>query len=289
MAADKALSWVGVTTSTVGTGDYACGAVLSGSPAGPWRSFSAAYSDTDTFPYVCFDATRFERGRGRFNAGPNTVTRVLIIENHLGTLSPITWPGGGGTRNLFVDSGSGAVARSALGLGSAAVLDAGVSANQVVALDGSAKIPTGTDISQAINVPTHNHTALYFPSLSGGSNSTIVRPSGAGTVTAAALSDSPATLQVLFAKGSDGNIYGRGWFVPFTGAAYGNRYYLGTAGAISTTFSNGVNDTPDGTHTLVVVGFGVAANVLYFDPTRPVGGLLSAGATLKLEHGDLKV
>lgn len=287
MPADKALSWVGVLTATVGTGDYACGATLSGSPAGPWRAFSAAYADTETFPYVCFDATHFERGRGRYNAVSNTITRVLIIENHLGTLSPITWPGGGGTRNLFVDSGSGAVARSALGLGSAAVLDAGTGAGQIVVLDGTAKLTAGTDISQCVNVPTHTHSGLVVP-FTGGASSTILRYSGASTVIAAALSDSAAQLLFLFARGSDGLCYSLG-MIPFAGVVAGTRYYLGTAGAISSTFSNGVNDTPDGTHTLVVVGYGAATNLLDFRPTRPIGGLLTTGSALKLEHGDFKV
>lgn len=284
MATDKALSWVGVLTSTVGTGDYACGATLSGSPAGPWRAFSAAYLDGDTLPYVCFDSLRFERGRGRYNAGANTITRVLIIENHLGTTAPITWPGGGGTRNLFVDSGSGAVARSALGLGSAALLDAGTAAGQAVVLDGTAHIPT----SLYVTLP-HTHASLVSGiAWAGGASSSILKWASAGVLSAADLGNSVTALWPLWAKGSDGVYYTFGE-VPFAGVVAGARYYLGVAGAISTTFSNGSTDVPDGTHTMVIVGYGAAAGVLYFNPSHPFAGLLSTGSALKLEHGDFKV
>lgn len=286
--ADKAPALVGVSVTTVGSGDYSCGAALAPPDVSvPFRAFnSGVINDGDTFPYVCRQGSTFERGRGTWHSGTNSITRTLITSNSNNNVSPITW--GAGTKILFIDDGEGVTARSALGLGAAAVLNTGVGANLVVVQDGSGKVVTNTDLSQCINLPTHTHNALVLTGFTGGSNSTIVRPTSATTVTAAALSDAPATLQVVWAKGSDGNIYAWG-IVPFTGAAYGNRYYLGTAGAISTTFSNGVNDTPDGTHTALIVGYGIGAGLLFFDPKPPVGGVLSSGTAVKLEHVDFKV
>jgi len=283
MANDKSPALVGVSTSTVGTGDYACGAALPG-----FRTFnSGVLSDGDTFPYECIDKTTtpytFERGRGRFNAGPNTVTRVLVTSNSANNTAPISW-GAGGSRNLFIDDGDQATARSVLGLDTAAYLPVGTGANQIVQLDGTAHIPT----SLYTTLP-HTHSSIVSSiAWTGGSNSNILKWSSAGVLAAAGLGDSVTALWPLWAKGSDGVYYTFGE-VPFTGVVAGQRYYLGAAGAISTTFSNGVNDIPDGTHIMVIVGYGAATGVLFFNPSHPFASILSSGTALKLEHGDFKV
>jgi hypothetical protein len=55
---------------------------------------------------------------------------------------------------------SGATARTSLGLGSAAVLTAGTSANNAVQLDGSARLPA-VDGSQLTNLPSAGATAGF--------------------------------------------------------------------------------------------------------------------------------
>jgi|TARA_R110000824_G_scaffold117416_2_gene269391 hypothetical protein len=68
--------------------------------------------------------------------------------------------------NIIVGNGSnfvaesGATARTSLGLGSAAVLTAGTSANNAVQLDGSARLP-GVDGSQLTNLPSTGATAGF--------------------------------------------------------------------------------------------------------------------------------
>lgn len=284
MTSYKRPALVGVLTPTTGTGDYSCGAALTG-----FRTFnSGALSDGDEFPYECLDRTTtpftFERGLGRWNSGANSVTRISVTSNSSNNTAPISW-GAGGSRNLFIDDGDPATTLLVLGIGTAGLLNVGTAIDNVVQLDGSAHIPT----SLYVTLP-HTHSSLVSSiAWTGGSNSNILKWSSAGVLAAAGLGDSVTALWPLWAKGSDGVYYEYGE-VPFTGVVAGNRYYLGSAGVISTTFTNGVNDTPDGTHTMVIVGYGTATNVLYFNPSHPFAGLLSPpGSALKLEHGDFKV
>lgn len=274
---------VGVLTPTTGVGDYACGVALTG-----FRAFnSGALADGDQFPYECLDKTTtpytFERGLGRYNAGANTVTRMAITGNSANNTAPITW-GAGGSRNLFIDDADVSVLLLLLGIGTAGLLNVGTSANQVVQLDGTAHIPT----SLYTTIP-HTHSSIVSSvAWTGGATSSILKWASAGVLSAADLGNSVTALWPLWAKGSDGLYYTFGE-VPFIGVTAGQRYYLGSAGAISTTFSNGVNDIPDGTHTMVIIGYGAATNVLYFNPSHPFAGLLSVGSALQLEHGDFKV
>lgn len=244
-------------------------------------------SDGDQFPYECLDRTTtpytFERGLGRYNSGANSVTRISITSNSSNNTAPISW-GAGGSRNLFVDDGDPATMLLVLGIGTAGLLNVGTAASQVVQLDGFGHIPT----SLYTTLP-HTHSSLVSSvAWTGGATSSILKYASVGVLSAADLGNSVTALWPLWAKGSDGVYYEFG-DVPFTGVSAGTRYYLGLSGAISTTFSNGVNDIPDGTHTMVIVGYGIAANVLYFNPSHPFAGLLSTGSTLKLEHGDFKV
>lgn len=162
--ADKSPALVGVTVTTVGAGDYSCGPALA--PLDVSVTFralnSGVFADGDTFPYECRQGSVFERGRGTWHSSGNTITRTLITSNSNNNTAPITW--GGGTKILFVDSGEGLTARSALGLGTAAVLDVGTTANKVVQLDGTGKLPSGTDVSQCTGFP-----AAVAPSVPSGS------------------------------------------------------------------------------------------------------------------------
>ncbi len=118
----------------------------------------------------------------------------------------------------------------------------------------------------------------------GGSASQILRWSSAGVLTAASKGDSPAQLSYLYAKGADSGLYEPGQLVPFTGVTAGTIYYLGTAGALSTTAV-----APDGVNTQVKIGQGWDSGVLMFSPRDPVGGSLGGGSALKLEGGYLTV
>jgi hypothetical protein len=165
----------------------------------------------------------------------------------------------------LLKAATAAAARTTLGLGSAAILTAGTAAGNALALDGAAKIPPVPG-DQLTSLPFHTHAALNF-TMTGGSNSKVVRYASAGTVAHASKADTPAQLTHLMARGSDGRLYGRGSLVPFAGAAAGTRYYLGTAGDLATTGDIGTFGV-----TAVVVGMGVAADVLLFDPQAPVLG-----------------
>lgn len=179
-----------------------------------------------------------------------------------------------------------AAARATLGLGSAAVLTAGTAAGNAVALTGAAKLPAVPG-DLLTSLPAHTHTALVY-TMTGGSNSKVVRYASAGTVAHASRADTPEQLTHLMARGSDGLLYGRGSLVPFTGVAAGTRYYLSTAGDLTVT-----TPTPQTTPSisLVVIGVGVDTAVLLFDPQSPVCPVtgFAGEVALYLDSGNLRV
>jgi hypothetical protein len=288
-------------TSTPGTGSFTISAPLpvpGTSPVIDYRAWSTVPNGSRL--HVVRSDTGlniYERGYVDVTNSGGVVTLAFNprLETSAGGSDPISWAGGG-TQNVWVvpfpfdpaNGGSELAAyaqafRASLGMPTTSD-PGGVTPGAVVQLISGNAIPAG------VVLPTHYHSALLNSLYTGGSNSRILRkPAGSTVLTNAALSDSPAALQFLLARGSDGLLYYPGSEVPFTGAAADTRYYLGTAGALSTTFSNGLNDTPDGTHTQVVLGYGIASGMLWFKPERPVGGLLSSGGALRLEGGDLKV
>jgi hypothetical protein len=187
----------------------------------------------------------------------------------------------------LIKAASAAAARTSLGLGTAAVLDVGTVALKVLQLDAAGKIPA-VDGSQLLSLPRPAGLAL---TLTGGSNNQVLRSSGAGTLTAASRTDTPDLLRHLFVKGNDGNLYTRGMVVPFSGVAAGNRYFLSTAGGLTTTIPT--PQSPASTITQVDIGQGVDTGLLYFDPQAPIGGQSGFGGSglvdLYLENGNLVV
>lgn len=219
------------------------------------------------------------------------IANFLIADNHLSEIAALGGAakdaalgnlGGLATGIALFKTATAAAARTVLALGTVAVLDGGTAAGNAVVLAAGGKLPAVPgDLLTAL--PFHTHSILVA-GMTGGANNTVLRYSSAGVVTAAAQSDSAAQLSWLFARGSDGVLYMPPSAVPFAGVAAGTRYYLGAAGALTTT-----EPVPDGTHTQVLVGMGLDTNLLGFRPQQPVGGNTGSAVALKLEGGVLKI
>lgn len=137
------------TTTTTGTGTYN----LAGTSTG-FRTFAAAVGNANSTYYVVEDGTDWEVGIGTVTTGsPDTLSRDTILASS-NSNAAVNW--GAGTRNVFASLAAAAVllaannlseltsastARTNLGLGTAAVLNVGTSANNIVQLNGSAQIP----------------------------------------------------------------------------------------------------------------------------------------------------
>lgn len=137
------------TTTTTGTGTYN----LAGTATG-FRTFAAAVGNTNSTYYVVEDGTDWEVGIGTVTTGsPDTLSRDTILASS-NSNAAVNW--GAGTRNVFASLAAAAVllaannlseltsqstARTNLGLGTAAVLNVGTSANNIVQLNGSSQIP----------------------------------------------------------------------------------------------------------------------------------------------------
>ena len=109
--------------------------------------------------------------------------------------------GSGTTGDALFLAASASAARTTLGLGTAAVLDVGTSANNIVQLDGSAKLPA-VDGSQLLNLPASNAGAPVTKTADftvGSSENVIICNKAFGVMTATL--PSPATFpgrQLMF-------------------------------------------------------------------------------------------
>jgi hypothetical protein len=162
---------VKATTSTTGTGTY----TLAEPAVAGWRTPTRAVTDGDladgdTVAYIVVDTTvtngpkLCEVGTGVWNNTAKTLTRATVLQPNG---AAVNW--GAGTRDVFVvnnpllylmaannlsDLGTVATARTNLGLGTAAVLNAGTGANQAVQLTAAGKLPAVPgDLLTGLNVP----------------------------------------------------------------------------------------------------------------------------------------
>lgn len=296
----RAGDFVWETTNTAGTFNAftLLGPVTSG--VFTYSKISDIYAGGETLYYVRSQAVSagvraiFESGRGTYNHTANTITPTIGSNSSnmaagSSTFVPITW--GAGTQNLICvpDAASlvtvetivavmglnAAAIRTALALGTSALLDTGIIAG---------KIPV---IGTSYPLPAHTHgslVALY----TGGAINKVLRWNGSGTVTEATAvgspPDSPARLSYLFVRGSDGVLYLPGSTVPLAGVAADVQYFLGTSGAWGST-----PIVVDGTHTHVEIGYGLDTNVLGFYPSKPISGNLGSAVNLKFEGGTMKL
>src|SRR6478609_3500169 len=281
----RAGDFVWETTNTAGTFNTLTllGPVTVG--AFTYSKVSDIYADGESIYYVRSQAvtagTRaiFESCRGTFNRSANTITPMVGSNSSnmaagSSTFVPVTW--GAGTQNLICvpDAASlvtvetivaviglnAAAIRTALTLGTSALLDTGTT---------SGKIPV---IGTTYPLPAHTHGSLVAP-YTGGANNKVLRWNSSGTVIEATAvgspPDSPARLSYLFVRGSDGVLYLPGSTVPLTGVVIDTQYFLGTSGAWSST-----PVVVDGIHTHVEIGYGLDTNVLGFYPSKPISGNL---------------
>lgn len=258
------------------------------------------YANGETVYYVRSQAitagTRaiFESGRGTYALATNRITPTVGSNSSnmaagSSTFVPITW--GAGTQNVIcvpdaaslvtvetivaVMGANAAAIRTALSLGTSALLDTGTT---------SGKIPI---IGTTYPLPAHTHNAL-LTTYTGGANNRICYLSGAGAVTEATSTGSPPTtpsqLSFLFARGSDTNLYLPGSVVPFTGVTTGTQYFLGVGGVLTST-----PVVVDGTHTHVEIGRGLDTGWLGFAPGKPISGNLGSAVALLFESGTMKL
>lgn len=226
------------------------------------------------------------------------IATFLIADSHLSEIAALGEAaqddslenlGGLAIGIALLKAATAAAARGTLGLGSAAVLTTGTAAGNALALDGAGKIPAVPG-DQLSSLPGHTHAVLVYGGYTGGSNSKILRYASAGALTAASKSDTPDLLTHLFARGSDGVLYGRGSLrVPFTGVVAGQRYWLGATGDLVTAPPTPISSPFT---SQVEIGIGMDTGFLYFDALLPVGGAtgfseevalyLGAGGTLRL-------
>lgn len=90
-----------VTTTSTGTGTYQLGAAV----AGHQTPAQGGVASGARVPYVVVDSltapTQWEEGEGVYTTGsPDTLTRALVRDNHLGTTAAVNW--GSGTKYIFL-------------------------------------------------------------------------------------------------------------------------------------------------------------------------------------------
>lgn len=127
-------------TATTGTGAIAIGA-----PSPGYQSFAdGGVADGSTVSYVLIDGADFEIGTGVFTAAGPSLSRDTVHRSMVG--------GTAGTALLNLSGGATVfVTARAADFGTAAQLDAGTGANELVQLDGSARLPA-VDGSQLTGV-----------------------------------------------------------------------------------------------------------------------------------------
>lgn len=186
--------------------------------------------------YNRFDgAHNFEAGRATVShpGGVPTLTRIAVDRSSNGG-GAVTWAPGA-TQNLICTYHSGAAVHRHNNLS-----DLADAVAALAFLGGASRFATG---------------------LSGGSNSTVCRPNGAGAVATANNTDSFASLWPLYWRGPDGLLYRPGE-VPGTFTA-GQKYWLGV-GALLTAPPT-VSTTVFG----VFIGIGLTSGLMDFRPSPP--------------------
>lgn len=162
------------TTVTQGTGSYTLGGAVTG-----FRTFLTAFGNGTQVFYVVEDGTNWEVGAGTVSSTGPSLSRDTIYESS-NSNAAVNW--GAGTRNIYCayppsysggpgvifgannlsDLSSASTARTNLGLGTAATLNVGTSANNIVQLNASAKLPA-VDGSLLTNIaPFPSGTAMPF-------------------------------------------------------------------------------------------------------------------------------
>ncbi len=156
------------TTVTQNTGTYTLAGTVTG-----FRTFLSAIGSTNQTYYVCEDGTNWETGLGTVGSG--TLTRDTIYGSS-NSNAAVNW--GAGTRNIYCaypaagiaftannlsDLASATTARTNLGLGTAATLNVGTSANNILQLNGSAQIPAvdGSLVTGIVPFPSGTKMLFY--------------------------------------------------------------------------------------------------------------------------------
>lgn len=260
--------WQG--SNTVTTGGTVTTSVLA---SAGFLNFRQQYANGATgVPLYLYDSATgiFESSYGTLTYGAtaalDTISSRVILRSTNGVATPVAW--GSGARDALcsltadeflckTNAGSELSSTQATNFRIALGVVFGTATGNVNVLDVNGRHDLST-----LPVHTHNSTVAVGMSQTGGSNSTIVRVNGAGTFTTAANTDTKDQLRSIAARGSDGKYYWGGQ-VPFGSITQGVVYYLGAAGALTSTAP--AVDAGTGTK-LVVVGVGTNTNELLFRP-----------------------
>jgi hypothetical protein len=176
---NKIANRVKMTVSgTPGTGTITLGSALAG-----FQSFAGAgVSNSDTVPYIIEDGAAWEIGVGTYTATGTTMSRSVTASSNSG--------------NAINATSAAIVMISPL----AADLQAGTAANNLVALDGSAKLPA-VDGSALTNLNAGAATSGTLPVTRGGTG--VSTSTGTGSVV---LSNSPTLVTPALGTPASGNL-----------------------------------------------------------------------------------
>jgi hypothetical protein len=300
------------TTSTAGTFNaFTLSALGVADGLFLYGTFAQRVPDGSLVYYIrsqAVDATHtaiWEAAWGTYNLSANTVTPVTGKESSSAPVGasfiPIAW--GSGSSNVWsvppafsevtaenlvaMLTAQAAAVRTALGLGSAALLTAGVAVGNVppLAAVGSGAVPDLAMLSSfysgarlQLSTGGANNHVCRFASYAAG----VLTVTEANGITVSFTPDTPALLSALWCRGSDGVLYPPRSIVPFTGVTASTVYYLGNAGALTSTAA-----ASSSFNTSVRLGHGLASAVLWFDPQPPIVANGGGGLTLKFESNYL--
>lgn len=221
------------------------------------------------------------------SAALDTISLRVITYSSSGAGTPIAW--GAGTRNAVVEM---APESSLVAENEGSDLNDTQATNFRIRLG----VVPGTSTGQYLIAPLLRTTLPsdigILCASTGGSNSTIVRVSGAGTVIAASNTDTANQLALVLAKDSAGVLKFPGREVPFAGVVAGTVYYLGSAGALTSTpptvdAGTGVKSLRIGMGLNTgVLGFSPGVLLTYDDGFSPTPGSLP---NVKLKNGYLQI